>query len=102
MVADRFGTEFARSVFEVEPGGWSAPTASTYGYHLVVVTGRTPARVPDFPDVAARVATDLEVSRRTGALDRIYSSVRDGYVVEIEPAEEGVSSQLMEPNPPVA
>ena len=70
MVADRFGTDFARSVFEVEPGGWSAPKASTYGYHLVFVTRLTPARVPDFPDVAARVATDLEVSRRTGALDR--------------------------------
>ncbi len=93
MVEGRFGTDFAASVFELEPGGWSVPTASTYGYHLVFVTGRAAARVPDFPDVAARVATDLEVSRRTGALDHVYASVRDGYDVEIEPADEGTTSQ---------
>ena len=86
MVADRFGTDFAAAVFEAEPGGWSGPVASAYGYHLVFVTRRAPARVPDFAEVAARIATDLDAARRAGALDRIYASVRDAYQVEIEPA----------------
>jgi hypothetical protein len=85
MVEARFGTGFAASVFEADPGGWSGPVASAYGYHLVLVTRRAPARVPDFAEVAGRIATDLDAARRAGALDRIYASVRDAYQVEIEP-----------------
>ena len=80
------GRSFAASVFETGPGGWSGPVASAYGYHLVLVTRRAPARVPDFAEVAGRIATDLDAARRAGALDRIYASVRDAYRVEIEPA----------------
>ncbi len=86
MVEARFGADFAASVFEAEPLVWSGPVASAYGYHLVFVTRRAPARVPDFAEVAGRIATDLDAARRTGALDRIYASVRDAYQVEIEPA----------------
>jgi hypothetical protein len=85
MVEARFGTDFAAAVFEAEPGGWSGPVASVYGYHLVLVTKRAPARVPDFAEVASRIATDLDAARRSGALDRIYAQVRDAYQVEIEP-----------------
>ncbi len=86
MVEARFGTDFTAPVFGAEPGGWSGPVASVYGWHLVYVTRRMAARVPDFAEVAARIATDLDAARRAGALDRIYASVRDAYEVEIEPA----------------
>ena len=89
MVEARFGPGFAASVFEADPGGWCGPVASAYGCHLVFVTRRTPARVPDFAEVAGRIATDLDAARRAGALDRIYASVRDAYQVEIEPAPPG-------------
>ena len=89
MVEARFGTGFAASVFEADPGGWSGPVASAYGYHLVLVTRRAPARVPDFAQVAARIATDLDAARRAGALDRLYAQVRDAYQVEIEPPPAG-------------
>lgn len=89
MVEARFGPGFAAAVFEAGPAGWSGPVASAYGYHLVYVTRRTPARVPDFAEVAGRIATDLDAARRAGALDRIYASVRGSYRVEIEPAPPG-------------
>ena len=63
--------------------------ASAYGYHLVYVTRQAPARVPDFAEVAGRIATDLDAARRAGALDRIYAQVRDAYQVEIEPVPAG-------------
>jgi peptidyl-prolyl cis-trans isomerase C len=85
MVAERFGTDFAAAVFEAGPGGWSGPVASAYGYHLVLVSRRASARVPDFAEVASRIATDLDAARRAGALDRIYATVRDAYQVEVEP-----------------
>ena len=88
MVEDRFGTDFAAAVFEVEPGAWTGPIASAYGYHLVLVSRRSAARVPDFAEVADRIATELDTERRAGALDRIYATVRDAYEVEIEPAAD--------------
>ena len=98
MVEARFGTEFAASVLETGPGGWSGPVASAYGYHLVLVTRRAPARVPDFADVAGRIATDLDAARRAGALDRIYASVRDAYRVEVEPAPARLSARSSHPH----
>jgi hypothetical protein len=59
MVEARFGTGFAASVFGAAPDSWSGPVASAYGHHLVHVTRRAPARVPDFTEVASRIATDL-------------------------------------------
>jgi hypothetical protein len=93
MVEARFGEGFAVSVFEADPGGWRGPVASAYGYHLVLVTRRAPARVPDFAEVAGRIATDLDAARRAGALDRIYARVRDAYQVEIEPVPSGLSAR---------
>ena len=85
MVAERFGTDFAASVFGVEPGCWSGPVTSAYGYHLMYLTRHAPARVPDFAEVAGRIATDLDAARRAGALDRVYQAVRGAYQVDIEP-----------------
>lgn len=86
MVEDRFGAGFAASVFECDTGTWSGPFASAYGVHLVFVSGRSAERIPDFAEVADRIATDMDTTRRSGALDRIYAGVRDGYEVDIEPA----------------
>ena len=52
MVEARFGADFAASVFGAEPDSWSGPVASAYGWHLVYVTRRAPAQVPDFAEVA--------------------------------------------------
>ena len=96
--AARFGPGFAAAVFEAGPGGWSGPVASAYGYHLVLVTRRTPARVPDFAEVAGRIATDLDAARRAGALDRIYAQVRDAYQVEIEPPPASPPARASHPH----
>ena len=90
MVADRFGAGFAAGgVFEIKPGEWSGPIASAYGFHIVFVSRRAAARVPDFAEVDDRIATDLDTDRRAAALDRIYATVRDGYEVEVEAARAG-------------
>ena len=48
----RFGESFANAVFALQPGGWSAPIASSYGMHLVWVMEKLPERVP--PKCSAR------------------------------------------------
>jgi parvulin-like peptidyl-prolyl isomerase len=92
MVEDRFGPGFAASVFACDTGTWSGPFASAYGVHLIFVRQSSAERIPDFAEVADRIATDLDTERRSGALDRIYAGVRDAYEVDIEPAApEGAS-----------
>ena len=98
LVEARFGTGFAAAVFKPELGAWTSPVASAYGYHLVLVARRSPARVPDFGEVVDRVAVELDTERRAGALERIYTTVRDAYEVEIEPAAEDSPSHLSHPH----
>jgi peptidyl-prolyl cis-trans isomerase C len=94
----RFGAGFAAVVFELEPGAWTGPLASAYGRHLVQVGRRSPARVPDYGEVADRVAMELDTERRAGALERIYAAVRDTYEVQIEPTAEESSPRSSHPH----
>jgi hypothetical protein len=54
-VAARFGAEFARSVFALEPGAWHGPIQSGYGLHLVYVSARISSRRLDFAEARERV-----------------------------------------------
>jgi peptidyl-prolyl cis-trans isomerase C len=93
MVESRFGADFAAVVFEIETGSWSGPVTSAYGCHLVFVSQRSAARVPDLGEVADRIATELDTARRSGALDRVYANVREAYEVEIEPLTDDTASE---------
>jgi hypothetical protein len=54
--------------------------------------------VPDYGEVADRVAMELDTERRAGALERIYATVRDAYEVEIEPTSEDSPSHSSHPH----
>jgi peptidyl-prolyl cis-trans isomerase C len=84
QVGDRFGADFAAVVFALEPGSWAGPVASAHGQHLVQVTEHAGGRLPEFAEVAGRVAADLDASRRTGAVDALYAWLRPGYDVTVE------------------
>jgi peptidyl-prolyl cis-trans isomerase C len=38
---------------------WQGPIKSDYGYHLVLLTQREPARLPDFAQIREEVRQDL-------------------------------------------
>jgi hypothetical protein len=94
QVEDRFGTEFSVSVFAVAPGAWTGPLASAYGHHLVYVIEHGEGRLPEFAEVSGRVAADLDAQQRTGALDALYSKVRDMYNVVIEGEMAGADTHM--------
>ena len=59
FVASHFGDAFAGEVMSLEPGGaWHGPVQSDHGYHLVMVSARTPGGVPGLDDIYGRVAGD--------------------------------------------
>jgi parvulin-like peptidyl-prolyl isomerase len=83
-IRDLFGTAFAESVFELEPGPWQGPVESSYGLHLVRVHRRTESRLPELAEVRDRVQTDLLDQRRRDLNKAFYESLRQRYEVIVD------------------
>lgn len=83
-IAGQFGEDFAQALFELEPGEeWQGPLRSRYGWHVVGLTERNAPRVPEFEEIAGRVAQDALADARAqsalAAIDRLLENyeVRD-------------------------
>jgi hypothetical protein len=83
-VARSFGTRFATSLFEVEPGEWQGPIGSGLGLHLVRVTGVVEGRVPDLSEVRDDVLRDYGFDARERANQALYDNLRLRYEIEID------------------
>ena len=80
-VAELFGREFAVALASLEAGAWRGPVPSAYGWHLVKLESRQPARRLEFEEVMQRVASDLRQERRRQANEAYYESLKDRYQV---------------------
>jgi hypothetical protein len=81
QIATTFGGGFATAVFDLEPGDWAGPIESGYGWHLVFVEDSTPARTPDYDEVADRIRLDWLTDRRTKFKQLAYDAIREKYEV---------------------
>jgi len=82
--AQHMGREFARSLFELEPGEWQGPIRSGYGIHLVRVYEVYDESVPEFATVQDRVRNDLQRQRRESANEAFYSGLKQRYEIVVE------------------
>jgi hypothetical protein len=83
-VARSFGTRFATSLFEVEPGEWQGPIGSGFGLHLVRITDVVEGRVPDLSEVRDDVLRDYGSDARERANQALYDNLRLRYEIEID------------------
>lgn len=83
-LARDFGSEFARSVFELEPGKWHGPVLSGYGTHLVYVSHRIETQPQAFTDVEAMVLQNWQDERRKELNEQFVANLLDRYEVVIE------------------
>ncbi|MEE4175615.1 MAG: peptidyl-prolyl cis-trans isomerase [Xanthomonadales bacterium] len=79
-----FGSQFADAVLALEPGRWSGPVRSGYGFHLVYVTERKEGRTPALADVRPLVEREFLAARRKSALNAMYEGMLDRYRVTVE------------------
>lgn len=90
-IGDLFGTNYATSLAGLDasqPDDWQGPIESAYGWHLVRITARTPARDPLMAEVGDAVRRDFLQARRRDANETFYRSLRDRYDIRFaEPAE---------------
>ena len=69
-----------------QPDTWQGPIASAYGWHLVRVSGRQPAREPLMQEVIDAVQRDYLQDRRRRANDEFYQGLKSRYeIVVLDP-----------------
>ncbi len=83
QVRSHFGDGFAAEVFELAPGEWSDPLASDHGWHLVFVTRKAGARLPELAEIAERVRDDALAAKREAAAREALESLLDEYEVVV-------------------
>jgi len=83
-VIGTFGGAFEAALRDMPSGGWQGPVQSGFGWHLVEIVARQPARTPSLDEVREVVTRDLMHARVEEASARYYDRLRANYTVRIE------------------
>jgi hypothetical protein len=84
-IARSFGESFAGQVIALPAGSWSGPIRSGLGAHLVLVTERVDARMPELSEIRPVVEREYLARRRLEMKDLAYRKLLEGYEVVVEP-----------------
>ena len=88
-VIDRtFGTGFADTLADLEPGRWLGPVPSGYGTHLVRVVERTGAVLPPLAEIRDRVEAEWRAARTKEMRDAFGQALLERYTVTLPAAIE--------------
>ena len=80
-LSGRFGADFARAVFSLEPETWSGPIESSYGVHLVRVKIVTPALLRPLAEVRGRVIEEWTRDRQRALKEQYLAELRKKYAI---------------------
>jgi hypothetical protein len=88
-----FGKGFAEKLFTLETDAWQGPIESGYGFHLVRISEKIDARMPELASVIEKVRTDLMFEQRQKMNREIYERFKERYeiVVEDMPKQSGMA-----------
>lgn len=77
----------SHELFTARPGEWVGPFHSGFGWHLVRVTGVTPAKPQPYEAVATRVLDDWRAAQREKINGDTLAKLRKSYNVVVEAAK---------------
>jgi peptidyl-prolyl cis-trans isomerase C len=80
-----FGPAFATAVAALPPDEWSAPIASSFGWHVVRVSERSGGRRATVAEVRRELERDWDEERRAESARTALQRLRARYDVRIEP-----------------
>ncbi|MDH3711753.1 MAG: peptidylprolyl isomerase [Cyclobacteriaceae bacterium] len=89
------GEGFAIEVNKLSPGDWTGPIYSAYGAHLLKVSERIEARLPELAEIRDLVKREYLVVLKQQQKDFVYKKLRDNYEVTVEPVSR---AQVLESN----
>jgi len=82
-ISRTFGEQFTAALADAPLGIWTGPVQSGYGWHLLRITEKEPARQPALEDVRAAVERDLLAERTRRAGQAYYEALRGRYTVRV-------------------
>jgi peptidyl-prolyl cis-trans isomerase C len=85
-IAAALGREFAEKVAVMPAGEWRGPVASSYGVHLVRVSGRTEPQPVAFETVRDAVERDFSDERRRTANEAFLAGLKARYRITVDDA----------------
>jgi hypothetical protein len=97
-LSQMFGADFAREVFALEPGAWRGPVKSGYGFHLVLITQRTPTALKPFDTVKDAVLAEWRDAKQTELSRDYLVELRKKYGVELDDSAKAVLGPEPPPN----
>jgi hypothetical protein len=94
-VSRLFGQQFTEELFQTATSNWQGPIASGYGLHLVRISEKVDARMPELASVIDRVRTDYMFEQRQKTNKAIYERFKERYeiVVEDMPDQSGKTAE---------
>lgn len=92
-IGQTFGAGFADALAKAPVGTWTGPVVSSFGVHLVRVTGREPGRVPTLAEVRGEVVREWTNARRKELDDQRFAELLKNYTVSIAPLSAGSAIQ---------
>lgn len=86
FVASHFGDAMAAELLALEPSAshWRGPFESEHGYHLVMLTRKTPSFLPELSEVRDRVAQLARQQMLDEKLAELKQAIVDEYAVSLE------------------
>ena len=85
FVVSHFGEAMIKQLDQLDPGHpqWRGPYQSPYGWHLVLLTKRTPPHLPDLADLKDRVTEDYQRDRKDAAEREAIARIVGHYKVRL-------------------
>jgi len=80
-----FGDEgFVKAIEDGPKEEWIGPQKSTYGHHLIFITGKTDSYAQDFSQIAFRVKQDYIDYIKKEAQESFFAQMQDRYIVDMD------------------
>jgi hypothetical protein len=83
-LAEAFGAELGRRLFELPEGKWEGPLKSPFGFHHVKVLAREGSRPARFEEVRGRVIEQLSLERRERAVADFLEKAYGRYQISLD------------------
>jgi hypothetical protein len=83
-----FGDGFGETLAGLPEGQWKGPVKSSYGLHLVRVTGRTEAALPPLAEIRDRVETEWRAAKAREMREAFEKALLARYTVTLPSADE--------------
>jgi hypothetical protein len=93
-IARSLGERFSAELITLKPGDWTGPIYSPFGGHLLKISERVDAQLPELADIRALVEREYLVQQNKEQKDLAYQKLRQGYEIILEPAEDSVSAAI--------